>query len=94
MQIYIRCKRMRTISGLRRPNDVIGCNHKVGWLHIVVYDALEVNKLQRKHKLPNQGSNHTLSERFHLIRLQGAMNEDDKTRYFFTENCFHINFSL
>ena len=71
-------KRMWTMSGLRRPNDPAGCYQKVGRLYVVVYDTLEVHELQSRHKLPNQGSSNIFSERFHLIRLQGAISQDDR----------------
>ena len=84
---------MRTTSGLRRLNDITGCNEKVGRLYVAVYHTLEMHELQGRDKLPNQGSSYTLKERFHLIRLQGAISENDRARLFFTANRFRINFS-
>ena len=84
---------MGTISGLRRLNDLTGCNQKVGRLYVAVYDTLEMHALQNRHELPNQGSSSTLRERFHLIRLQGAISENYRARLFFTANHFLINFS-
>ena len=86
-------KTVRMISGLRRSNDLKGCHQKVGRLYVAVYDTLEVHGFEGRHKLPNQGSSYTLSARFHLIRLQGAISEDDRARLFFTANRFPINFS-
>ena len=85
---------MRTISGLRRLNDLTGCNQKIGRLYVAVYDTLEMHELQGRHKLPNQGSNCTLRELFHLmIRLQGTISENDRARLFFTANSFLITLS-
>ena len=84
---------MRAIARLQRPNDIAGCNQKVDRLYLAVYDTLEVHEFQGRHKLPNQGLSYTLSAWFHLIRLQGAISEDDRARLFFTANRFPINFS-
>ena len=86
-------KIVRMISGLRRPNDITGCNQKAGRLYVEVYDTLEVHEFQGRRKLPNQDSSYTLSERLHLIRLQGAIREDDRARLLFTANIFVINLS-
>ena len=84
---------MRAIARLQRPNDIAGCNQKVGRLYVAVCDTLEVYELQGRHKLVNQGSSYIISHRFHLIRLQGAINEDDRVRLVFTANPFLSNFS-
>ena len=86
-------KQMRGIAKLQRPNDIIGCNQTVGRLYVVVYDTLEVHELQGRHKLPNRGSSYIISQRFHLIRLKGAINEDDRVRLFFSANSFLSNLS-
>ena len=74
-------------------NDTTGCNQKVGRLCVAVCDTLEVHELQGRHKLPNQGSSDFISQRFHLIRFQGAINEDYRMRLVFTTNRFLTYFS-
>ena len=62
-------------------------------LYVAVRDTLGMYQLQGRHKLPNQGSSYIISPRFRLIRLQGALNEDDRVRLFLTANRFLSNFS-
>ena len=71
-------KIMRAIARLQRSKDIIGCNQKVGRLYVAVCDTLEVHELQGRHNLPNQRSRYIISQRLDLIRLQGAINEDDR----------------
>ena len=86
-------KQMRAIARLQRPNDITGCNQKIGRLYVAVCDTLEAHELQGRHKLPNQGSSYIISQLLHLIRLQGVINEDDRVRLFLTANPVFGNFS-
>ena len=86
-------KRMRPIARLQRPNDITRCNQKIGRLFVVVCDPLDVHELQGRNMLPNQGSSYIISQRLHLIRLQGAINEDDRVRLLLAANHVLSNFS-
>ena len=75
-------KRMRAIARHQRL---------VGFMSLCVI-RWRCMKLRGRHKLPNQGSSYIIYQRPRLIRLQGAIDENDIVRLFSTANYFLSNF--